>query len=309
MRIYLTSGHHYPGRLHGVAAHMVHDYLAKGLAELDHEVRYHLRSWQNAELPKGIIPVTGMQGDEDILHLNDVSSEGQPRRGRPWVLTVHSDVRYQSLPANIRPPPNWIFVSECLARLYGSQRFVYNGIDPVNFIYSETKEDYLLFVVGGLCRARAKGIEIAFRVSELTGVELRVAATGDNPEEIEAFSQRCRGRGAVFLGAIRGRRKAEVFAGARAVLFPSQLNEAFGLVIAEAWMSGTPVIASSNGAIPEILDPAGGFVCRSEAEYLQAVTDLDRISPRACREMALNRFHYLTMARSYLNEYQRELGA
>ena len=73
-------------------------------------------------------------------------------------------------------------------------------------------------------------------------------------------------------------------------------------------MSGTPVIASDKGAIPEILDPAGGFVCETEADYLKAVTNLDRIAPRTCREMALDRFHYLTMARAYLDEYRRELA-
>jgi glycosyltransferase involved in cell wall biosynthesis len=306
MRIYLSSGYRYPGRLYGLASHDVHDDLAQGLAELGHEVRYQIQVSGDDRLPDGVVPVSALQGDEDIVHHLGVAR--LPKTSLPWVRTSHSHVTLQGLTLDVLGPQD-IAVSRTLARMHGSERFVYNGIIPDNFIYSESKDDFFLFVVGGIKRAEEKGLEIAFRISEVAGVELRVAATGDNPEEIEAFNQRCRGRGAVFLGAIRGQRKAEAFAAARAVLFPSQLNEAFGLVIAEAWMSGTPVIASSNGAIPEILDPAGGFVCRTDAEYLQAVTDLDRISPRACREMALNRFHYLMMARAYLNEYQRELGA
>ena len=305
MRIYLSSGHRYPGRLYGVAASTVHDDLAQGLAELGHEVRYQVQVNGDNPLPDGVVPVSALQGGEEIVHHLGIA--GLPETSLPWVRTSHSHVTLQGLTLDVLKPQD-IAVSRTLAKLHGSERFVYNGIIPGNFIYSETKENFFLFVVGGIQRAAEKGLEIAFRISELTGVELRVAATGNNPEEIEAFGHRCRGRGAVFLGAIRGRRKAEAFAAAKALLFPSQLNEAFGLVIAEAWMSGTPVIASSNGAISEILDTAGGFVCRTEAEYLQAAADIDRIEPRVCRDMAVNRFHYLTMARAYLNEYQRELG-
>src|SRR5262249_32686756 len=161
------------------------------------------------------------------------------------VLTVHSDVRYPGLPKETDAPSNWIFVSESLARLYGSQRFVHNGIDPAGFIYSETKEDYFLFVVGDVCRARVKGLEIAFRISELTGIELRVAGGTCNPREALEFARLCYEHGASWVGFVQGQQKAQLFAGAKGLLFPTQYtNEAFGLVLIEALFSGTPVIGS-----------------------------------------------------------------
>ena len=57
------------------------------------------------------------------------------------------------------------------------------------------------------------------------------------------------------------RRAAELLAGARALLFPTRINEGFGLVMAEALMSGTPVIVSDSGALAqELIDPDVGFV-------------------------------------------------
>jgi glycosyltransferase involved in cell wall biosynthesis len=309
MRIYLTSGHHYPGRIHGVAAHMVHDYLARGLGELGHEVRYHLRGWRSDEIPEGVIPVTGMQGDEDILHLNDVLTEVQPSNEVPWVLTVHSDVRYRSLPPEKDAPSNWIFVSESLAKLYGSRRFVYNGVDPAELIYSETKEDYFLFVVKDVCRARVKGLEIAFRISELTGIELRVAGGTTDLREAHDFARLCKDHGAIWVGYIQGQGKAELFAGAKGLLFTTQYaNEAFGLVLIEALFSGTPVIGSHWGAIPELLPPHAGFVCRDEAQYVNAITNISSILPADCRRYALDHFHYLDMARAYVKEYALQIA-
>ena len=169
------------------------------------------------------MPVSGLSGGEEIVH--HLGLAGLPETSLPWVRTSHAHANLQGLTLEVLKPQD-IAVSRTLARLHGSDRFVYNGIIPDKFIYSETKANFFLFVVGGIKRAAAKGLEIAFRISELTGIELCVAANGGNREEIEAFAHRCRARGAVFLGAIGGQRKAEAFAAAKAILFPSQLNEA-----------------------------------------------------------------------------------
>ena len=85
----------------------------------------------------------------------------------------------------------------------------------------------------------------------------------------------------------------------------------FGLVIPEAWMSGTPVIASSNGAILGKFSTLRQGIRMPDRDGVSSGGSLTSTESRRgiCREMALlNRFHYLTMARAYLEEYQRELG-
>jgi glycosyltransferase involved in cell wall biosynthesis len=307
MRIYLSSEHNYPGWRYGVAAHTVHDNLARGLSELGHEVRYHLQNSSDAKLPEGIVPVSGFRGDEDILHFNYIPFGDGPKISLPWVRSIHSDVQYQGVPPDTLTP-NCIFVSQTLAHLYESDRFVRNGLDPADFIYSETKGDYFIFVVsGGVERARLKGLDIAFRITKQAGVELRVAGGSRDPTEVAELQCLCHENGAVYLGLMHGERKAELFSEARALFFPTQLNEAFGLVVAEALMSGTAVIASDRGAMPEMLNPAVGFVCADKSAYLNAVANVGRIAPRDCRRWALEHFHYLSMARAYVKEYQREI--
>ena len=90
--------------------------------------------------------------------------------------------------------------------------------------------------------------------------------------------------------------------------FSTQANETFGLVVAEALMSGTPVIASHHGACPEIVLPEVGFVCATTDEYKSAVERVERISPLACRTAALERYHYLRMARDYVVEFEEEIA-
>jgi glycosyltransferase involved in cell wall biosynthesis len=123
------------------------------------------------------------------------------------------------------------------------------------------------------------------------------------------FTRLCSDHRAVWVGFVQGQRKAELFAGAKGVLFPTQyVNEAFGLVLIEALFSGTPVIGSCCGAIPELLPPQAGFVCRDEADYVKAVANLPKILPSDCRQYALDHFHYLDMARAYVKEYDRQIA-
>jgi glycosyltransferase involved in cell wall biosynthesis len=119
----------------------------------------------------------------------------------------------------------------------------------------------------------------------------------------------CRQIGAHYVGDVRGKRKAELLAGAKAFIFPTRVDEAFGLGMAEALMSGTPVICSDKGACPELITPDVGFVCRNDTEYANALRNVSRISPQACREKAMREFHYQRMAADYVNEYEKEIAA
>ncbi|MGH9763333.1 MAG: glycosyltransferase, partial [Blastocatellia bacterium] len=94
-----------------------------------------------------------------------------------------------------------------------------------------------------------------------------------------------------------------------ALVLPTRVNEAFGLCIAEALMSGTPVICSDKGACPELVSGDVGFVCKDHADYVRAFSLIKTIDSKACRERALKEFHYLRMATDYLREYKRELNA
>ena len=307
MRVLIASRHRYPASVGGLSGCRILDYLAKGLSELGHTVFYYLEGGAAISLPSEVTLVQKPFLDVDILHVQDTKlfrTLNAPER--KWIRTCHVDFALKGLDrASARS--NWVFVSRTLAQTYGSDRYVLNGIDPEEFIYSEKKEDYFLFVCD-LERAMNKGLDIALDIARQIGFKLVVAGSSWDKQLVRQIAELCRESGADYQGEIWGTRKAELFTKAKAVLFPTKWNEGFGLVMAEAMMSGTPVICSDSGACAELISPDVGFVCSSEADYFDAMSKLDTISPRACRERAMRDFHYLRMAADYVREYEREIG-
>jgi len=322
MRVLIEANHRYPiygavgsGRHprefpSGSGWHM-QDLLARGLAELGHEVLYLLRRGCDRTLPEGVRLVSDPVSDADIYQSTTVAAnhhdirEFLERRGLPAVYTCHLD-RSDADEAS-RAGDNWIFVARSLARTYGKERHVYNGIDPADCLFSRAKEEFLLFMAAAE-RAIPKGLCTALAVSKRTGVRLVVAGTGRSYAAIERISGLCRDTGVEYIGDIRGAAKAEWLAAAKGVILPTGTNEGCPLTLIEALMSGTPVIASTAGGIPEVVAPDTGFLCNDEDDYVRAVGRLREISPDRCRQYALERFHYLRMARDYVVEFEAEIA-
>lgn len=289
----------------------MHDLLARGLAELGHEVFYLLPKGASEPLPPGVRmvsePVVGVDVYHNQAYRDQEVAAYMAAAGVPWVTTCHLDLeaRGWARPAVSR---EWIYVSRTLAQSHGSGRYVLNGIDPGGFIFSRGKEDYLLFMAA-MDWAESKGLDTALSVAAEAGVRLVVAGTGKTWEVVHAAAERCQSAGAEYVGDVRGKVKAELLAKARAVLLPAKVNEAFGLVLAEALMSGTPAICSGMGACPEIVTPDVGFICRTRQQYLDAIARADSISPDLCRARAWNEFRYTRMAADYVREYEQEIAA
>lgn len=321
MRIFVQARHNYPAAVGGPGGGRVFDVLVKGLAQLGHQVIYYLeKSVKNDQekamhqaalaanpLPDNITLVPEPVFDADIYHIrSDCALAAElARRGLPWVATCHTDLAVHGL-ARSRCRDNWIYVSPSLARTYGSKRFIYNGIDPSEFIFREHKDDYLLFV-SALPLARRKGLDIAINCAREAGLKLVVAGSSDDNKLSREIKNLCDVPGVEYVGEVFGEHKADLFAGARALLFPTQINEAFGLVLAEAMMSGTPVITSDKGACPDIVNSKVGFVCNHLSQYVAAIKAVESISAHACRQYALDSYHYHRMARAYVQQYRFEI--
>jgi glycosyltransferase involved in cell wall biosynthesis len=103
--------------------------------------------------------------------------------------------------------------------------------------------------------------------------------------------------------------KAELLAGAAALLFPIQWPEPFGLVMTEAMACGTPVIAWGNGSVPEVVaDGQTGVVVSSVEEMAAAVDRAGELDPRVLRQRVQERFSAQAMVTSYERIYQRVLA-
>lgn len=322
MRILMDSNHRYPaygavgsGRHprefpSGSGGHM-QDLLARGLAELGHEVHYLLPRGSDLPMPDGVRLVTAPVADVDVYQSVakiDVDSQVRDfvqRQDLPRILSCHLD---RLRPGEPSPAgDDWIFVSHSLAQTYGKERHILNGIDPADCAFSAVKQDFLLFMADAY-RATSKGLDTAIAVSRRAGVRLVVAGTASSYERIDQIAAVCHAGGAEYIGDIRGSAKSERIAAARALILPSRANEGCPLTLIEALMSGTPVIASTVGGIPEVVSPDTGFLCVTEADYVRAVERLGEISPERCRQHAVARFHYLRMARDYAREFELEVA-
>jgi glycosyltransferase involved in cell wall biosynthesis len=193
-------------------------------------------------------------------------------------------------------PRNTVFLSKAHAAMYGGERFVYNGLDPDDYVFREQKDDYFLFLAR--VSRSSKGAERAIALAKRMGLRLIIAGGYKF-----SLSRKIRS-----IGMVGGRKKAELIAGARALLSPISWPEPFGLAVIEALCSGTPVITTPFGAMPEIVTPDTGFICDGQPAMEAAVERLGEISPYACRRRVLENFTADIMADNYLKVYKQVIA-
>jgi glycosyltransferase involved in cell wall biosynthesis len=113
----------------------------------------------------------------------------------------------------------------------------------------------------------------------------------------------------VYAGEADHRQKVALLGGARALLYPVQAGEPFGLVIAEAMTCGTPVAALDRGAVRELVDDGiSGGVFASVDELVAGLPRVLALDRAAVRARAVARFGVDRMVDEYLAIYQRVLA-
>jgi glycosyltransferase involved in cell wall biosynthesis len=170
--------------------------------------------------------------------------------------------------------------------------------------------DYLAFL-GRISPEKRpdRAIEIASRADLPLRIAAKVAA--EDREYFERVIQPLLGHPRVhFIGEITEAQKADFLGNARAMLFPIDWPEPFGLVMVEAMRCGTPVIAFPHGAVPEVVeDGVTGFLVDSVAEAVAAVERLPALDRREVRRRFEQMFSATRMANDYVSVYQRLLRA
>jgi glycosyltransferase involved in cell wall biosynthesis len=112
-----------------------------------------------------------------------------------------------------------------------------------------------------------------------------------------------------YVGEIREAEKRDFLGNAAALLFAIDWAEPFGLVMIEAMACGTPVIAWSNGAVPEVIDEGvSGFVVQDINDAVAAVDRLAALDRARIRDVFNRRFTAARMARDYMTIYRRLLA-
>jgi glycosyltransferase involved in cell wall biosynthesis len=202
---------------------------------------------------------------------------------------------------------------------------VHNGVDPAAFPFVSEKSDY--FVT--LARAHPdKGQAIAVRLCRKHGYKLRLAgvvASMTKPRQVlmELADPLSRFRSVTdfryfsdyifpyldehieYVGDVSGQYKLDFLARAKALLFPIQWDEPFGMAPIEALACGTPVVAMARGALPEIIQHGvNGFLANTEEEFEDYMLRVGEIDPAACRRSVEEKFCANRMAKEYLQRYK-----
>ncbi len=250
--------------------------------------------------------------DFDILHFHTDHTHFPMVRelAAPAVTTMHGRLDFPELPPLFRE-----FEEAPLVSISAHQRrpLAANFVATVPHglprdLYSlscEAKGGYLAFL-GRICAD--KGPVTAIEIARRTGTKLKIAAKVDRADEEyfkTAVQPLLRQPHVEFIGEIGEDQKGAFLGGAKALLFPIEWPEPFGLVMIEAMACGTPVIAYRRGSVPEIIEHgSSGFIVDSLDEAVVAVAAvdaLDRATVRRCFDL---RFTSDTMARSYLMLYE-----
>jgi glycosyltransferase involved in cell wall biosynthesis len=148
----------------------------------------------------------------------------------------------------------------------------------------------------------------AIRIARALEIPLKIAAKVDKVDEAyfrEKIVPLLNQPGVEFIGEIDERAKSEFLGDARALLFPIDWPEPFGLSMIEAMACGTPVLAFSCGSVTEIVDHGvTGVIVDAMDEAIRMLPEVLALDRRAVRQRFEQRFSAARMARDYVHVYR-----
>lgn len=208
---------------------------------------------------------------------------------------------------------------------------VHNAINAHDFPLQLKKEDHFITFARF---ARDKGQALAAKLCQELGSNLQMAGIVngiESPRElmVELADENSRHRGNAdfvyykehvlpftspgkieYIGSVSGEKKMSFLGSAKALLFPIDWEEPFGMAAIEALACGTPVVAMKRGALPEIIDHGvNGFLAETEAEFKNFMTRVGEIDPKVCRQSVVDKFSAPIMAKNYLAKYQQIISS
>ncbi|MGZ3811169.1 MAG: glycosyltransferase [Mucilaginibacter sp.] len=213
---------------------------------------------------------------------------------------------------NALPNRNLVFTAcsnYCVStgNVAGKWKTVYNAIDFSDYQLKEKVEsDAPLMFLGRL--DKIKGLHHAIAAAKATGNKLiiggNIPTTPDNYDyyksEIEPEIDNDQIK---YLGPLNDAEKNKYLGQAKALLFPIEWDEPFGIVMIEAMACGTPVIAFKRGSVPEVVNKATGIIVNNCNEMITAISVVTKIDRKKCRETALKNFNVSVITAEYLNSF------
>ena len=257
-----------------------------------------------------VADLVGTGTDYDVVHDHTLAGPLLARGRRvPTLVTVHGPMKeladvYRPMGGDI----SLVAISENQRRSAADLNWagtVHNAIDVSSFPFRDRKDDYVLFL--GRFH-ETKGPHLAIDAARAAGVRILLAGKCAEPPEQEFYDAEIAprlGLDAVYVGDADSTEKRRLLAGARCLLFPIQWDEPFGMVMVEAMACGTPVVALSNGSVPEVVvHRRTGIIVEHERELPGAIARAQGLDPADCRRHAEECFGIEAMAAGYEEVYR-----
>lgn len=262
--------------------------------------------------------------DCDIIHAHGTWVLPYARlTNKPIVLTVYTDTSDPLVQEELRNVPAHVILvansRRTQEKLPGApwRAVVLEGVLPERYPYTSQKGTGLVFVGEMVPK---KGPHLAIQVAKTLGLPLTLIGyrmSQAQPERVvRAREEYWQTEIAPYLdnSQVRslgemGEERLEYVKHAAAVLCPIQWEEPFGRVMAEAMACGTPVVAFRRGAAEEVIrHGVTGFVVDTLDEMINAVHQIRKICPEACREHVKQHLHMERVAPDYLAIYTEASG-
>ena len=181
---------------------------------------------------------------------------------------------------------------------------IYNGSDLSHLKFNPKGGDHFIWIARV---NKHKGIENAIAAAEKTGVKLLLAGRID-PTQTEYFEKTIKPHlndKIQYVGELTEEQLSDFYGNAKALLYPIEWEEPFGLVVTESMACGTPVIAYRRGSMPELIENGKtGFVVESNLdELIEAMKKIDNIDRKIVRKSTEERFSKEIMVNNYERTY------
>lgn len=227
----------------------------------------------------------------------------------PTLISIHSPIDKEIKPF-LKFYKNNYYVSFSLAQRKQMPELnwvanIYHGVDTKKFAFNPKPKDYLLYL-GRI--TEEKGVHYAIEAAQAANMKLIIAGLSYPTEGYwhEKIEKHIDGVNIRYVGQANLEQKIQYLKNAKAVLFPSQYNEVFGLVMIEAMACGTPVIAWKNGSVPEVIkNRKTGYIVKSVEEMVKAINKIDKISREETRKRAEDFFSIEKMVAGYEKVYAK----
>lgn len=183
---------------------------------------------------------------------------------------------------------------------------IYNGSDLNHFQFNPQGGDHFVWIAR---MNKHKGVENAIAACEKIGAKLLLAGRID-PTQKEYFNNYIKSHlneQIQYVGELTENQLSDFYGPAKALLYPIEWEEPFGLVVSESMACGTPVIAYRRGSMPELIeDGKTGFVVDSSIDLLtEAMRKIDQIDRKLVRKRVEEKFSKETMVANYEEAYYK----